>query len=141
MWVDQGAGGKENLTSQLTRAAKDLRISKSAVSHALSDLEQYLNLQLLNRDSRSWKLTDAGEVYYKQCIKILTDIEHMEDTVRGDTHNLSGLIRLSAPNTFGCYTMVPILSKFMDIYPDIVIDFKLTERLSLIHISEPTRPY
>jgi len=53
---------------QLTRAAQNLRLSKSAVSHALSDLG----------------LTDAGSTYFKLCKKILNDVEAMEDTARGE---------------------------------------------------------
>ena len=113
---------------QLTRAAEDLGLSKSAVSHALKDLETYLDLQLLNRNARSWRLTDAGSIYYKKCKNILADVELMEDMTRGDRHNLSGLIRISAPDTFGSYTLTPVLSKFMDLHPNIVIELNLTER-------------
>lgn len=113
---------------QLTRAAQDLRLSKSAVSHALSDLEVYLDLQLLNRNTRSWQLTDAGSIYYKKCKKILADLEIMEDNVRADSQNLSGLIRVSATDTFGCYVLSPVISKFMKLHPKIVIDFTLTDR-------------
>lgn len=113
---------------QLTRAAQNLRLSKSAVSHALSDLETYLDLQLLNRDNRSWRLTDAGSTYFKLCKKILNDVEAMEDTARGEGGNLSGLIRISATSVFGSYTLVPVLAKFMDKYPDIVISLNITER-------------
>ena len=113
---------------QLTRAAKDMRLSKSAVSHALSDLEAYLDLKLLNRDARSWQLTDAGSIYYRKCKEILADVEEMEDNVRADNQNLSGLIRLSATDTFGCYILSPVLSKFMKLHPQITIDLTLTER-------------
>lgn len=113
---------------QLTRAAQNMGLSKSAISHALSDLESYLDLRLLNRDVRSWQLTDAGSLYYKQCKKIIADVEEMEDIARGDMHNLSGLIRISAPDTFASYTLTPVLSKFMAIHPDIIIEINLTER-------------
>ena len=113
---------------QLTRASEILYLSKSAVSHALNNLEDYLNLKLLNRTSRSWQLTEAGQTYYSQCKKIIADIELMEDGVRLENQNLSGLIRISAPDTFGSYTLAPILSKFMDIHPNIVIDLNLTDR-------------
>lgn len=113
---------------QLTRAAKDMRLSKSAVSHALSDLEAYLDLKLLNRDARSWQLTDAGSIYYRKCKEILADVEEMEDNVRADNQNLSGLIRLSATDTFGNYILSPVISKFMKLHPKIMIDFTLTDR-------------
>jgi len=113
---------------QLTRAAKVLHLSKSAVSHALTDLEEYLDLQLLNRNNRSWQLTDAGSTYYTQCKKILSDVQMMEDKARGDNHSLSGHIRLSAPDTFGSYTLAPVIAKFMDMNPNIIIELNLTER-------------
>ena len=113
---------------QLTRAADVLHISKSAVSHALSDLENYLGLKLLSRSNKSWRLTDAGETYYNQCKKIIADVEMMEDRARLSSQSLSGLVRISAPDTFGSYTLVPVLAKFMELHPDIVIELNLTER-------------
>lgn len=113
---------------QLTRASEVLHLSKSAVSHALTELEKYLDLQLLNRNNRSWQLTDAGSIYYAHCKKILSDVQIMEDKARSDSHNLSGHIRLSAPDTFGSYTLTPVLAKFMDKHPNIVIELNLTER-------------
>ena len=115
-------------TGQLTRAAKSLHLSKSAVSYALSDLEKYLGSQLLMRNTRSWQLTDAGKIYFEQCKKILADIEAMEDYTRQETQKLSGLIRVSSPDTFGSYTLAPILSKFMDMHPAIIIEMNLSER-------------
>ena len=113
---------------QLTQAAKTLNISKSAVSHALTDLEKYLNLQLIKRSNRTWQLTDVGSTYYAQCKKILLDVEAMEDLAQQDSQTLSGLIRISAPDTFGSYTLTPIIAKFMDMHPDIIVDINLTER-------------
>jgi len=61
---------------QLTRAAKALYLSKSAVSHALTDLEKYLGLQLIVRNNRKWQLTDAGYEYFEQCKTILNDVQN-----------------------------------------------------------------
>ena len=113
---------------QLTRAAKTLHLSKSAVSHALTNLEEFLDLQLIKRDNRSWQLTDAGSIYYRQCKKILADVETMEDQTRQNRQTLSGLIRIATPDTFGSYTLTPVIAKFMELHPDISVDMKLTER-------------
>lgn len=112
---------------QLTRAADTLLLSKSAVSHALTDLEKYLDLQLIVRNNRKWQLTDAGSAYYAQSKKILADVATMEDSAREGSQSLSGLIRLSAPGTFGSYTLAPVIAKFMEIHPDIVIELNLTD--------------
>ncbi len=114
---------------QFTRAASALSLSKSSVSHALSDLEKYLGLQLIKRNNRSWQLTDTGHVYYEQSKKILSDVRAMEDTARHESQRLSGHIRLSAPETFGSYTLTPIIATFMAKHPDIIIEINLTERL------------
>lgn len=114
---------------QFTRAAQSLSLSKSSVSHALSDLEQYLDLQLIRRNNRSWQITDAGKSYYEKCKIILSDVAAMEDSARQESQVLSGYIRLSAPDTFGSYTLTPILAKFMEQHPNIVIEINLTERI------------
>ena len=113
---------------QLTRAADKLLLSKSAVSHALTDLEKHLDLQLFLRNNRKWQLTDAGSNYYAQCKKIITDVEAMEDEVRKESQTLSGLIRLSSPITYCAYTLAPLIAKFMDMHPQISIELNLTDR-------------
>ncbi len=112
---------------QLTRASQALHLSKSAVSHALNDLENFLNIDLLNRTHRKWQLTEAGTTYYRQCKKVLDDVQAMEDRVRHENQNLTGLVRLSAPSTFGSYKLAPVVAKFMDMNPGIVIEINLTD--------------
>jgi DNA-binding transcriptional LysR family regulator len=114
---------------QLTRAAQALSLSKSSVSHALNDLETYLGLQLIRRNNRSWQITDAGQSYYEKCKSILADVAEMEDRARQASQVLSGHIRLSAPDTFGSYTLTPIIAKFMELHPNVVIEMNLTERM------------
>ena len=113
---------------QITKAANILNISKSAVSHALKDLETYLDLPLLIRSNRSWHVSDVGKTYYENCKRVLADVETIEDKVRDENQTLSGLIRISASNTFGPYTLAPVVSKFMDLHPDIVIEISLSDR-------------
>ena len=78
---------------QLTRAAKELHLSKAAVSHSLNSLEEYLDIQLLTRNNRIWQLTEAGSTYYHKSKKILADIETIEDNAQKGSQNLSGLVR------------------------------------------------
>lgn len=113
---------------QITRASEVLHLSKSAVSHALTDLETHMNLKLIDKTGGDWQLTEAGSHYYNQSKKILTDIKAMEDEVRQESQTLTGLIRLSAPVTYGTYTLVPIISEFLKIHPKILIELNLAER-------------
>ena len=113
---------------QITRAAEKLHLSKSAVSHGLSDLETYLGVQLLARNPRSLQLTEAGQGYYDHCKRILVDVETVEEGLRGDEKRVSGHIRITAPDTFGSYLLTPVFSQFMEENPDITLDLHLTER-------------
>ncbi len=114
-------------TGQLTRAAEVLRLSKSAVSHALTDLEKYLDLQLIVRHNRKWHLTKAGATYYAQSKKLLAHVTAMENEVRQESKTLKGLIRISASITYGSYILVPIIAKFTKIHPNILIELNLTD--------------
>lgn len=110
-----------------TRAAKQLSVSKSTVSQAVTDLELYLGLQLINRNSRSLQLTDVGQDYYENCLRVLSDIHEMEDTVRGEATRVAGQICITAPPSFGAYALTPIVSRFMGENPGVTIKMHLTE--------------
>ena len=112
---------------QFTRAAEALHLSKSAVSHALTDLEKYLGFQLLIRNNRSLQLTDAGQNYYEQSARILSDIAELESKIRESDRAVSGRIRLSAPLTYASYNLSPIIVAFMIENPEVVVELVLSE--------------
>lgn len=112
---------------QFTRAAASLNLSKSAVSHAISDLEKFLGLQLLTRSNRSLQLTDAGKSYYEQSVRILSDVSELESVTRKSDKAVSGRIRLSAPMTYACSSLAPIIAQFMNDNPSVEIELVLTE--------------
>lgn len=116
-------------TGQFTRAAKVLSLSKSAVSHAVNDLENYLQVQLITRSNRGLQLTEAGRGYHRQCQKILAKIEDLEDDTRQTQKIISGRIRISVPTGYGAYKIVPIIARFSDTYPDIDIEMDMSERV------------
>jgi len=107
---------------QFTRAAQRLGLSKSTVSQAVSTLETYLGLQLFQRDSRSLQLTESGEIYYTESVRVLADINTLEDHIRDQNLGMSGLIRIAAPSFYGTMILQPLIVKFMEIYPDVSFD-------------------
>ncbi|WP_427453143.1 LysR family transcriptional regulator [Litorimonas sp. WD9-15] len=120
-------------SGQFTQAAKQLSLSKSTVSHSIAELERYLGLQLVKRNSRTLSLTKAGQVYYEDCVRILDEINLSEDRVRGEARAITGSIRMTAPISFGTYVLTPILGRFMADNPDISVNMMLAEkRLDLI---------
>lgn len=114
-------------TGQFTRAAAALNLSKSAVSHAIADLEKFLGLQLLTRSNRSLQLTDAGQSYYEQSVRLLSDLSELESSTRKSDLALSGRVRLSAPMSYASDALAPVIAKFMEDNPSVTVELVLTE--------------
>lgn len=112
----------------ITRAADQMNTVKSAVSKRLRELEKRLGITLLNRTTRTQTLTDSGRSYYEQCLRILTDLEEVEASVRNEQSALVGRIRIAAPLVFGVHHLSKALLSFNQLHPDIFLDLDLNDR-------------
>ena len=112
----------------ISKASKQLNLAKSAVSRRLSELEKRLEAELLVRTTRKWKLTDIGEVYYKQSKNILDDVSSLNTDISGKLDRLEGSLKLSAPLSFGTLYFSDIMDDFLATYPNINIKIDLTDR-------------
>jgi DNA-binding transcriptional LysR family regulator len=115
-------------TGSISRAADRSGMAKSAVSRRLSDLEQRLGVQLIKRTTRQMKLTDSGRSYYERAIRILADLEESEQAVRQEHGNLSGVLRVAAPLTFGLLHLGPAITEFQCGHPDLQFDLDFNDR-------------
>lgn len=113
-------------TGKFISAANMLSLSKSAVSHAVRDLEEYLNFQCIRRDVQGLQLTASGQDYYEQCCRILSDIKEMESSFRYDDQQLKGNIRVTAPIAFGGSELASVIAKFSILHPDVRISLDLS---------------
>lgn len=112
----------------ITRAAEQMNTVKSAISKRLTDLEKRLGVSLLKRTTRRQTLTDAGQDYYRQCVRILDDIYEVETALSDEQTALSGRIRLAAPITFGLMHLGPAIREFNQLNPDIIFDIEFNDR-------------
>jgi DNA-binding transcriptional LysR family regulator len=112
----------------ITLAADQLNTVKSAISRKLVQLESQLGVSLLTRTTRKQTLTEAGERYYHQCLRILDDIHHVESSLHSDTIAMTGRIKLAAPLSFGLSQLTPAITAFTQHYPDIHIDINFDDR-------------
>jgi DNA-binding transcriptional LysR family regulator len=112
----------------ITAAAEQMTMAKSAVSKSLTQLEKRLGITLIKRTTRSMKLTEAGRDYYRQCVRLLTDLDDVESTLRRDQTDLRGHIRLSVPISYGLLKLSPLFIRFTDYYPDIQLDIDFSDR-------------
>ncbi|MBN4063625.1 LysR family transcriptional regulator [Cardiobacterium sp. AH-315-I02] len=102
--------------------ARETNMSQSTVSKHIAALEQRLDTKLLNRSTRSIKLTEAGKEYYHHCIRILNDFQEAEASVGKGKIKPTGTLRISTSAAFGRIVMLPHLKAFFETYPDINID-------------------
>lgn len=112
-----------------TQAANQLGISKAYVSQQISALEKRLNTKLMNRTTRKLLLTDAGELFYSKSVSILDAIEEAEASVTEQQSTPTGTLRISAPpGNLGEIYITSIITRFMQSYPEIVVELDLSTR-------------
>lgn len=115
-------------SGSFSEAARKGAISKAAVSKHLLVLEEYLGIRLLNRTTRQLHLTAEGELYYQRCRKILEEIAETEQTVTHLHGAPRGLLRVSAPMSFGIQHLSPAIADFLLDFPGIELDLVLNDR-------------
>lgn len=105
----------------LTAVAKEQNCSAMMISKHIAQLEANLGVVLLNRTTRSLSLTSAGEAYYHRSRQLLEDLADLEATTTQMAERVKGHIRISAPIDFGGMYMVPVLTQFMQEYPEVTV--------------------
>lgn len=113
----------------MTAAAKACDLSTTMVSNHLQALEQRLGVSLLLRTTRRQQVTDAGQAYYQRCLEVLgliADSEHWAERAQGTAQ---GLLRITAPPTFGAECLAPALAGFLQRYPQISVSLSLSDQV------------
>lgn len=111
-----------------TNAAEKLGIAKSSLSRRMSELEQRLGVQLLNRTTRKISLTRSGQQFFERSRQILTELEEAEQLVSEGQVELKGRIKMAVPLSFAMQHMAPLIVEFKRQYPDIELSVDLNDR-------------
>jgi DNA-binding transcriptional LysR family regulator len=112
-----------------TAAARDLELSKAAVSKYLGRLERRLGGRLLNRTTRRLSLTEAGEALYRGARQALADLEAAEAGVLELAGQPRGRLRVTVPEMLATEFLASRLGEFITAYPDIVLDLNLENQI------------
>jgi len=113
-------------TNSFTAASDRLGISKALVSKYVGEVEKQLNIRIFNRTTRQLALTESGRRYYEQAITLLEQFSAMVDNVTGEQTTPRGLLRISAPVTFGEMKLAPLLPNFIALFPELTVELILT---------------
>lgn len=109
-------------------AAEDLNLSKAAISKNIRELEEFLKSPLINRTTRKLSITDSGQSYYHQIRQILDDLSNADLAIRESANSLSGVLRISAPMSFGLTIINKAICEYMKTYPKVEIELVLSDQ-------------
>jgi DNA-binding transcriptional LysR family regulator len=109
-------------------AAKRLDSTPAAVSRRIKALEQRLGVRLLQRTTRTLKLTEAGELYFREVSRLLGDLKAVEEQLEEVTGQASGELRIVAPMSFGQHRLAPVVARFALTHPKLRVTLRLEDR-------------
>jgi DNA-binding transcriptional LysR family regulator len=105
-----------------TAAASALRISPSAISQIIRQLERRVGIALLTRTTRSMSLTEAGERFLAQAGPAIDQILAAMEDLGTYARKPSGLLRINLPRAVYPTYLAPLITSFAQAYPDITVE-------------------
>ena len=114
-------------TRSFTEAGRVLGVSSSAVGKSIARMEARLAVRLFHRSTRSITLTAEGALFLQRCRRILSEVEAAEVELSQVAASPRGKLRLSVPQLNA--TLMPVLSDFMRVYPDIELEIDMSDRM------------
>ncbi|NML43667.1 LysR family transcriptional regulator [Ramlibacter sp. G-1-2-2] len=111
-------------------AADRLGLSKAAVSRQVAELEARLGVRLLHRTTRKLSLTAEGEVFHARARQLLADMEEAEAEITSRSREAVGLLRVSAPVSFGILHLAPAWGAFRQKHPKVALEVSLSDRVA-----------
>lgn len=115
-------------------AARRLQLSAPAVTRAIAALERHLGARLLQRSTRSVRLTDIGERFLGDCKRILADLAEAEASAGGAHTAPQGTLAITASSMFGRMHVAPIALDFLALHPQITIRGVFVDRV--VHLMD-----
>lgn len=109
-------------------AARELGISTPVVSKKITALEKALGARLLFRSTRRISLTEEGRIFYHHCRKVISVANEAEAAVTYLNDTPRGLLRITAPVSFGSHQVAEAITGFLDVYPEVSIEMDASDR-------------
>jgi DNA-binding transcriptional LysR family regulator len=129
----------------LAEAARRMDVTASAVSQRLRQLENRLGVQLVQRSTRRFNLTDEGELFYTRALSLLAELDALIDSLRARSGEVGGTLQVCGPLGFGRQYLAEALADFHAKYPKLLVSLTLSDVLPaadadrfdmIVHIGE-----
>ena len=117
------------ITHNISQAGHELGLSPAVASAHLNKLEQNLGVRLLHRTTRKVSLTEEGLAFLPHAENVLASVEAARASVGAGSLAPRGILRVTAPASFGRMHLMPALKGFLDRYPELSIDFRFSDSI------------
>jgi DNA-binding transcriptional LysR family regulator len=111
----------------ISAAAEQIGQTPSAISRTLSRLESKLDTTLINRTTRRMDLTEEGRFFFERAKQILAQMDELEERLSLRQQTPSGRLRINAASPFMLHAIVPWVSEFRQLYPDILLELNTND--------------
>ncbi|GAC12269.1 LysR family transcriptional regulator [Paraglaciecola chathamensis] len=115
-------------THNISKAGAEFGLSSAVASAHLSKLEESLGIRLIHRTTRKVSLTDEGEAFLPHARDVLVSADIAVSSVRGGAKT-RGKLRITAPVSFSHIHLIPALNEFMEIFPDLSVELRLSDTI------------
>lgn len=116
-------------TQNISQAGSELNLSPAVASAHINKLEASLGTRLIHRTTRQVSLTEDGQTFLPHAEDVLAKVDAAQAAVGNGCHSPSGTLRVTAPASFGRMHLIPTMGDFMDKYPDINLDYHLSDAI------------
>lgn len=117
-------------SGSLSKASKKLGLPLATVSRKVGELEEHLKASLLIRSAKGLELTPTGRTFITAAKAILEQLNEAERTAAGEYTEPKGDLVVTAPIMFGRLHVLPIVTKFLDAFPDVAVGLMMTDRVA-----------
>ena len=115
--------------NSFSEAARRLKMPASTVSRRIAELEAQLGVRLIERSTRSLRLTDVGSEVLEHARHTAELSETIDNIASNHLSNVSGTLRLSAPPSISDSLLAPLVGAFQASYPDVRVQIFITDRI------------
>ena len=116
-------------TYNISQAGQELGLSPAVASSHINKLEAGLGVRLIHRTTRKVSLTEEGIAFFPHAEDVIASVEAAQASVGAGKSTPSGTLRISTPASFGRMHVLPALADFMERYPEIKVDLKLSDTI------------
>ncbi|WP_010298611.1 LysR family transcriptional regulator [Candidatus Odyssella thessalonicensis] len=110
-------------------AARQLHLSATAISKQIKELERTLGVELIQRTTTRFEVTQIGRLFYQQCLPLLQGAENLKNFMTIWNKEPGGELKILSSIAFGEIFIIPHLKQFRELYPNILLTLELADRI------------